>query len=80
MLPDELDVRLRIEAKRRSVSIADIAREAIDRHVPPARPDGRLSFFAIGQGSPRDASERVNELVNAAVARRNDDSSHSADR
>lgn len=74
MLPDELDVRLRLEAKRRSLSIADIAREAIDEHVPPARPEGGLSFFAIGEGSSTDASERVDEIVGDAMARRHDDS------
>lgn len=74
MLPDELDVRLRLEAKRRSLSIADIAREAIDEHVPPARPEGGLSFFAIGEGGPADASERVDEIVGDAIARRYDDS------
>ncbi len=74
MLPDELDVRLRLEAKRRSLSIADVAREAIDKHVPPVRPEGGLSFVAIGEGSPPDASERVDEIVGAALARRHDDS------
>ena len=74
MLPDELDVRLRLEAKRRSLSIADIAREAIDEHVPPVRPEGGLSFFAIGEGGPADASERVDEIVGDAMARRHDDS------
>jgi len=74
MLPDELDVRLRLEAKRRSVSIADIAREAIDEHVPPVRPEGALSFFAIGEGSSTDASEHVDEIVGRAMARRHDDS------
>jgi hypothetical protein len=75
MLPDELDVRLRLEAKRRSLSIADVAREAIEHHVPPARPEGRLSFFAIGEGSPADASERVDEIVGDALVRRHDDTS-----
>lgn len=73
MLPDELDLRLRLEAKRRSLSIADIAREAIDEHVPPVRPEGGLSFFAIGEGSLADASERVDEIVGNAIARRHDD-------
>jgi Ribbon-helix-helix protein, copG family len=70
MLPDDLDARLRLEAKRRGVSIADVAREAIERHLPSPSPDGRLSFFAIGEGSPPDASERVDEFVGRAVRRR----------
>jgi hypothetical protein len=69
MLPDDLDARLRIEAKRRGSSVADVAREAIDRHVPRPRADGRLGFFAIGEGSPADASERVDELVRDGVRR-----------
>ena len=72
MLPDEVDARLRQEAKRRGVSIADIAREAIDRHVP-SPPDGRLGFFAIGEGSEPDDSERVDGLVGEAVRRRHAD-------
>jgi len=70
MLPDEVDARLRHEAKRRGASIADVAREAIDRHLPRPPADGRLGFFAIGDGSPSDASERVDELVGTVVRRR----------
>jgi hypothetical protein len=70
MLPDELDARIRLEARRRGVSIADIAREAIEQHVPGPVPGGRLGFFAIGEGGPIDASERVDEFVGKAIARR----------
>jgi hypothetical protein len=70
MLPDELDARVRLEARRRGVSIADIAREAIEQHLPGPAPKGPLGFFALGEGGPRDASERVEELVAKAVARR----------
>jgi Ribbon-helix-helix protein, copG family len=73
MLPEDVDARLRHEARRRGVSIADVAREALDRHLPPPRADGRLSFFAVGEGSPSDASERVDELVADAVRRRDAD-------
>jgi hypothetical protein len=72
MLPDDVDARLRHEARRRGVSIADVAREALDRHLPPPPAEGRLSFFAVGDGSPPDASERVDEFVREAVARRAD--------
>ena len=60
---------LRREARRRGQSIAQVAREAIERELPPP-PDGRLGFFAIGDGSPTDASERVDELVADSVRRR----------
>lgn len=69
MLPEETDARLRLEARRRGTSVAEVAREAIERQLPPL-PDGRLSFFAVGDGSPRDASERVDELVGKSVRSR----------
>jgi predicted DNA-binding protein len=69
MLPDEVDARLRLEARRRGVSVAQVAREAIERELPP-QTDGPLSFFAIGDGASRDASERVDELVSKSVERR----------
>jgi plasmid stability protein len=70
MLPDELDERLRLEARRRGTSIADVAREAIERQLPPASRPGGLSFFAIGDGRPRDVSEHVDEHVARAVRRK----------
>lgn len=68
MLPDDVDARLRLEARRRGLSIAQVAREAIERELPPPA-DGQLGFFAVGDGSPTDASERVDELVVDGVRR-----------
>ena len=70
MLPDDLDARLRHEARRRGVSIADVARQAIEQQLPEPPTDGALSFFAIGTGGPADASGRVQDFVGAAVSRR----------
>jgi hypothetical protein len=70
MLPDEVDARLRLEARRRGRSIADVAREAIERQLPPAPEGGALGFFAIGEGGPPDVSERVDEFVGQSVGRR----------
>jgi predicted DNA-binding protein len=69
MLSEDVDARLRLEARRRGVSLAQVAREAIERELP-SQADGRLSFFAVGDGTPRDASERVDELVAKSVRRR----------
>jgi hypothetical protein len=69
MLPDDVDARLRLEARRRGVSVAQVARDAIERELP-APADGHLSFFAVGDGSPTDASERVDEFVADSVRRR----------
>jgi len=70
MLPDEVDARVRLEARRRGVSIAEVAREAIEQHVPPLPEKGALSFFGVGKGGPADVSERVDEFVGRAVRRR----------
>ena len=70
MLPDEVDARLRLEARRRGVPVAEIVREAVDRHLPAPEPGRRLAFFAVGEGGPEDASERVDEIVADAVRRR----------
>lgn len=70
MLPDDLDDRLRLEARRRGTSIADVARDAIERQLPPAPDPSNLAFFAIGEGGPKDASERVDEHVGKAIRRK----------
>jgi hypothetical protein len=70
MLPDELDARIRLEARRRGVSIADVAREAIEQHLPAPAETGHLGFFSVGEGGPPDASERTDEFVGKAVGRR----------
>jgi predicted DNA-binding protein len=69
ILPDDIDVRLRHEARRRGTSVAQVAREAIEQQLPE-QTEGSLSFFAVGDGSPRDASERVDELVATSVRKR----------
>lgn len=70
MLPDDLDARLRHEARRRGVSIADVTRHAIEQQLPEPTPDGALSFFAIGPGGPSDASTRVEDFVGPAISAR----------
>ena len=69
MLPDELEARLRQEARRRGASIAEVVREAVELHLPAPAVGRPLSFFAIGEGGPDDASERVDEYVGQAIGR-----------
>ncbi len=69
IVPDELDARLRFEATRRGVSIAEVAREAIEAYLADRARPGRLSFFGVGEGNPDDVSERVDEFVNQAIGR-----------
>jgi hypothetical protein len=70
MLPDEIEARLRLEARRRGVPIAEVVREAVERHLPAPEPGKPLSFFAVGEGGPPDASEQVDEYVRRALRRR----------
>jgi plasmid stability protein len=70
MLSDDVDDRLRLEARRRGTSIAEVAREALEAQLPPAPEAGSLGFFAIGEGGPKDASERVDNYVGKAIARK----------
>jgi predicted transcriptional regulator len=72
MLPDELDARLRFEARRRGVSIADLAREAIASYLPEP-PAERFTFVGIGESAEHDTSERVDAEVARLVSRRHGD-------
>ena len=69
MLPDETAARVTREARRRGVSVATVVREAVEHYVPE---EGirALSFFAVGEGGPADASERVDETVRDALRTR----------
>lgn len=59
-LPDELDERLRLEAQRRGVAVAEVVYEAIAQHLY-ASTDGRRRFGAAGAGRSghTDLSSRV---------------------
>jgi hypothetical protein len=70
MLPDDVDARLRLEARRRGVPVAQLVREAVELHVPAPEPGRPLAFFAIGAGGPADASEHVDDYVLGALRRR----------
>lgn len=61
-LPDELDARLRLEAKRRGMTISELTREAVQAHLDSG---GRRRLLAAGSGrSGRDdVSERIEELL-----------------
>jgi hypothetical protein len=69
MLPDDLAARLRYEARRRGVSLADVAREAIGSYLPAPTGEEPLSFIGLGDGEPplSDASEPVSGDVEAVV-------------
>jgi plasmid stability protein len=67
-LPDDLDARLRHEATRRGVTIADVTREALEAHLGGGR-RRRLGAAGAGQSGRSDVSEHIEEIL-AAEARR----------
>ena len=67
MLPDNVAAHLKHESRRRGVSVAEIVREAVERHLAPSKKKRTLSLVGIGEGGPPDGSERVDEHVAAAL-------------
>ena len=61
-LPDDLDARLRHEAERRGVTIADVTRTALEQHLGAG---GRrlLNAAASGRSGGNDVSERIEEIL-----------------
>ena len=70
LLPDDVEARLRLEVRPRGVPMAEVVREAVERHLPAPEPGRPLSFFGVGKDGPTGDSERVDEYVQRAVRRR----------
>lgn len=58
-LPDEIDARLRHEARRRGVTLSELVREAVEAHVGRRR----LRSFGAGKSGRTDISERIEEIL-----------------
>jgi predicted transcriptional regulator len=69
MLPDEVDTRLRYEARRRGVPLAELAREAIVRYLAETERDDEPAFFDLGEAGVPDGGRRGEEYVADAVVR-----------
>lgn len=69
-LPDELDARLRHEAARRGVTIADVTREALEAHLG-ARKGARRRLGAAGavRSGRSDISTRIEEILREELTR-----------
>ena len=67
-LPDELDARLRHEARRRGVTIADVTRTALEEHLGVER-RRRLGAKAAGRSGRSDISERIEAIISAETGR-----------
>jgi predicted transcriptional regulator len=64
-LPEELDARLRHEARRRGTTISELTREAIEAHL--GRGTGRRKLRGAGAGASgrTDISEKIEEILTA---------------
>jgi hypothetical protein len=69
-IPDALDARLRHEAARRGMTIADISREALEAYLGTS-PSNRRHLGAAGAGRSghSDVSERIEEILATEVLR-----------
>jgi predicted DNA-binding protein len=66
-LPDDLDARLRHEASRRQITIAELTREAIEAHLGGRR--RRLLAAGAGRSGRDDVSERIEEILREEASR-----------
>jgi predicted transcriptional regulator len=65
-LPDELDARLRQEARRRGITVSELTRTAIEEHVGAGR-RRQLGAAAAGRSGRSDVSERIEEIIASEV-------------
>lgn len=62
--------RLREIARRENVSLSDVIRTALERHVSRRRPKrSRLSLVGIGRSGRKDVAEHAEELLGKGFGR-----------
>ncbi len=69
-IPEELDERLRHEARRRGSTISDVTRSALEAHLQGGR--RQLRAAAAGRSGNTDISERIEQIISAELG----DSAH----
>ena len=69
-IPEELDERLRHEARRRGSTISDVTRSALEAHLRGGR--RALRAAAAGHSGNTDISERIEQIISAELG----DSAH----
>ncbi|WP_295702184.1 CopG family transcriptional regulator [Lapillicoccus sp.] len=68
-IPDQLDARLRHEAERQGVTIADISRAALEAYLSEPSGPRRLGAAGAGRSGRSDVSERIEEILAGEVGR-----------
>jgi predicted DNA-binding protein len=68
-LPEEIDVRLRLEAKRRGMTISELTRQAIETHLGDRGERRRLLAAAAGRSGRDDVSQRIEEILHEEWSR-----------
>jgi predicted DNA-binding protein len=69
-ISEELDERLRYEARRRGITISDVTRSALEAHLRGGR--RQLRAAAAGYSGSTDISERIEQIISAELG----DSAH----
>ena len=64
-ISEELDERLRHEAKRRGITISDVTRAALEAHLRSGR--RQLRAAAAGRSGSTDISERIEQIISAEL-------------
>jgi predicted transcriptional regulator len=67
-ISDELDARLRHEAKRRGTTVSDLTRQALEAYFPTG-PRRKLGAAAAGASGRDDISVRIEEILASEAGR-----------
>ena len=62
-IPDDLAMATEREARRRSTSVSEIAREALAAHLGLAGPRRALPFVNLGRSGVENTASRMEELL-----------------
>lgn len=68
-ISDALDARLRHEAARRGVTIAEVSRAALEAYLGKSSSRRRLGAAGTGRSGRSDVSERIEEILATEVGR-----------
>jgi hypothetical protein len=64
-LPDDLAARMEREARRRRVSVSEVAREAIAKGLGASADEPRFPFLGIGASGYQNTARDMEELLKA---------------